>query len=80
MSAGKDEQAGPQDEARSFEAGPKTSDQDIAGVMDAAGRRGEAAAGKIFHGVGEDPGVIEDSADSAQAKDETPGAGASDAR
>lgn len=52
---------------RSFGAGRRsTSDADLAGVMDMRATGGRDAAAS-FEGLGEDPGVVEDSADAAAA-------------
>lgn len=72
MSTGKDDSGPAQG------GGPKPlNERDLAGVIDGGSPGGEAAEPRTFNGIGEDPGVVEDSADSAQAHDVHPDAGPS---
>lgn len=74
MSGDKDD-AGRQREPRAFDKDSTTpSEADLASVMDGGdGKTNPDRAG--FEGIGEDPGVIEDSTDSAEAHDRTAGPG-----
>lgn len=54
--------------------GKAVSEADLAGVMDQGGGK-RSDAGRIFEGEGDDPGVVEDSTDAAEAHDDTSGPG-----